>query len=218
MSDHHRLSLDDAAAISGVDPEHLRESIRARFDGYPESTLRDRYVHFVVRERGINWLNHGEERTRNYLWSTTPFYSPAFFHYAMNCPPKQKRRSRLYRAFLSELAPAATSIEYVNFGASIDSLEYRIKQFGYDLLSQFPEAKSVVVDLLADGGGATDSDVAATVSELLDATPPGGDPFERGEVERVVRRGNYTDAELYVLHTVLAAARERPAAPRPTGA
>jgi len=86
----------------------IRRSVRDRLRLYPETDPASKYVHFLVYERGANFLFEGEDRNR-FFWSTTPFYSIDFFRYAMNCPPEQKTRYNLYRSFLTELAPAAAA-------------------------------------------------------------------------------------------------------------
>ncbi|WP_435358955.1 asparagine synthase-related protein [Haloarchaeobius sp. DFWS5] len=202
LRSQHRLSVEDAAGIAGISPNRLVDSVEARIDSYPESALEDRYVHFLVRERGINWLNHGEERTRNHLWATTPFYAPDFFFYAMQCPPDQKSRRDLYRSFLRELSDEAVAVEYADFGASIDSLEFRVKQTAYDALDRFPRVKTTVVDLFRTLER-TESDVSAEIRQLTDADD--GDQFTPAAVRRTVRDGNYSDSALYTLYTVLAA-------------
>lgn len=201
------FSLEEVADIVDVEPARLVSSVRNRLLSYPESTLEGQYVHFLVRERGINWLNHGEDRTRYYTWSTTPFYALPFFEEAMACPPAQKDGTKLYQEFLAQLSPATLEIEYVDFGAPIDSLTYRVKRFGYEWLSEHPGLKDRVFGLLGQGEGGADSPPMA----LAEAT---GDPsdfqehFSSEAVQRVTwSSGQYTATQQYFLLTLIAAVR-----------
>ncbi|SFS51935.1 asparagine synthase-related protein [Halostagnicola kamekurae] len=201
------FSLEEVTDIVDVDPARLVSSVRSRLLSYPESTLEGRYVHFLVRERGINWLNHGEDRTRYYTWSTTPFYALPFFEEAMACPPAQKDGTKLYREFLAQLSPATLEIDYVDFGAPIDSLTYRVKRFGYDWLSEHPGLKDRVFGLLGQGESGADSPPMA----LAEATSDPSDFREHFSSEAVQRvtwsGGRYTATQQYFLLTLIAAVR-----------
>ncbi|MFD1514281.1 asparagine synthase-related protein [Halomarina rubra] len=141
-----RFSLERAAAITTVSEAKLRESVADRIETYPERSLADLYAHFLVYERGFNFLNQGEDRNRYYFWSVSPFYSPAVFEYAINCPASQKHDRRLYRAFLEAFAPGLVDIEYPNFGGTITSLEYRVKERTFDVLSRYPALRGSLLD------------------------------------------------------------------------
>lgn len=146
----------EAAAIAGVDEATLVESVADRLADYPESSLRDRYVHFLVAERGRNWLFEGEDRNRYYFWSTTPFYSLPFFRYAMNVPAEQKAGNRLYEAFLEELWPRATDFRDAQFDATPGSAKYALLQRGLALSDRFPRLARLGRRLYkGDGGGST---------------------------------------------------------------
>ncbi|KZN25086.1 hypothetical protein A4G99_00675 [Haladaptatus sp. R4] len=140
--------IDTVSELTGIPEREIVASVRERVDSYPETNLDQKYAHFLVRERGINWLNHGEDRTRYHLWSTTPFYSTPFFFEAMACPPKQKRGTSLYREFLTGLSSTAVEIDYADFDAPITSFEYRAKRYAYNWLGDYPKLKNGVVALL----------------------------------------------------------------------
>ena len=141
-----QFSLGVAASVANVSEAALLDSITERLDAYPELSAAQQYVHFLVYERGINYLNHGEDRNRYFFWSVSPFYSRPVFEYAMHCPDGQKGNRRLYRAFLETFAPDLVDVEYPNFGAPITSLEYRLKQATFDLLSRYPTLRESLLD------------------------------------------------------------------------
>ena len=200
------FTLDEVTALVGVDEEAILGSIRERVASYPESSLEGKYVHFQVRERGINWLNHGEDRTRYYLWSTTPFYALPFFTAAMACPPGQKRGTRLYREFLSLLSTAAVEVDYVDFGAPITSLEYRVKRYGYDFLEDRPDLERRISRLVRRNGGHPDFRPVSALAELTRTASHWDRHLSSTAVQRITwSQDSYADKHRYLLLTLVAA-------------
>ena len=196
-------SVEAAATVAGVAPNDLRESVRATLSRYPEESIADRYAHFYRYERGINWLNLGEDRNRYYCWSTAPFYSFPLFRDAANCPEDQKSGMTLYRRFLRELSPRLVELPYADFGAPVTSAEYRLKRWGYDLLHRYPRLKRPVVERLT-GDDASDVEreicARATVSDAVSAVLSGP------AIHRAVESGamnTYGAAELRTVVTLV---------------
>jgi asparagine synthase (glutamine-hydrolysing) len=138
VSSSHRYSIEDVAALSGVEAEEIRRSIRERFEQYPETDPEQLYVHFRIYERARNWLFEAEDTNRCYFWSVTPFYSLPFFRYAMNCPNEQKRWYRLYTAFLSQLSEKAIGPANANFAVSPESPFHTLAAFSFETLQRYP--------------------------------------------------------------------------------
>ncbi|WP_164932840.1 asparagine synthase-related protein [Halorubrum amylolyticum] len=146
--------------LTGVEEQALREEIAAVISTYPESEWNDLYVHFLVAERGRNWLFEGEDRNRGYFWSTSPFYGLQFFEYAMNVPASQKSGYHLYRLFLNELWPAATEIEHADFGYALDSPMYYAVQRGLDLIDGYPRLERIVDTIHDSESSRSEDDIA----------------------------------------------------------
>jgi asparagine synthase (glutamine-hydrolysing) len=195
----------EAAAIAGVSERRLRASVRDRFAEYPEMDLRDAYVHFLVRERGMNWLYQGEDRNRYYYWSASPFYAVPFFRAGMAVPPEQKGPA-FYRQFLEQFAPELVDIEYVNFGASITSAEYRLKRFVYDTLSRYPSLQDAVVTAVkrvTNDATVSAPEVVGDLSRELAAGADADSPLSPSAIENVVHNPeSYSEPEMYHLLTV----------------
>ena len=136
--------LERVIRMTGVSEADLRDAVKSRLQSYPESDPGDKYVGYTVRERGFNWLNEGEDRNRAFFWSTSPFYSLPFFRKAMSVPTEQKRHNRLYRAFLEQLWPEATSFKDANFHVPMTSPLYSVVQSGLSLLAAHPRIEDVV--------------------------------------------------------------------------
>jgi len=147
------LSLEEVAQITGLSVDAIRRSVRDRLRLYPETDPASKYVHFLVYERGVNFLFEGEDRNRFFFWSTTPFYSIDFFRYAMNCPPEQKTRYNLYRSFLTELAPAAAALTHPDYGVPVASTRHEAAAFVDDLLSRYPRVFDVLRPIIKSVNG-----------------------------------------------------------------
>lgn len=121
LKNNQIFSLNKVSKLTHLEEYHIISELKDRVENYPEKDLQNKYVHFLIFERGLKWLFEGEDRNRFYFWSLTPFYSIEFFMYAMNCPDSMKGRYRLYREFLSYLSAEAAAIENANWQFPITS-------------------------------------------------------------------------------------------------
>lgn len=198
------FSPSEAAAIAAVSVDRLRRSVVERFAEYPEHRFRDRYVHFMIAERGRNWLFEGEDRNRYYFWSTTPFYSLPFFRYAMNVPPEQKSSNDLYEQFLTRLWPRATEFRDAEFDAKPGSTKYALLQRGMALADRFPRLGRLGKRLYkGDSSGSTEGYLEVVREQLRD-----GGSFESALSTEALRDvaadpKGYDNVELWNLVTVL---------------
>lgn len=199
----------DAAAAAGVAESRLRDSVARRLAGYPERSPGDRYVHFSVRERGINWLNHGEDRNRYFCWCTTPFYGLPFFDDAMNCPPVQKAHGGLYRAFLNEIGTGVERVEYADFGAAPTSPVYTLKRAAYEEVARYPRLKTVLLDAVRNGDA--DEEVRRRLRTLL-ATTSLDAALDPEVVERLLDGGSLSGGGAYDALTIARVAGALPTA------
>lgn len=138
LTENSLIDVDRVSAVTGVPESEIRTTIREHVGGYPETSAAGSYVHFLLYERGMNWLFEGEDRNRLFFWSVTPFYSMPFFRYAMNCPPEQKARYKLYRTFLTQLSPGAAERTHPIYGAPVNSSRHAVAALADDLLSRYP--------------------------------------------------------------------------------
>lgn len=140
------------AKLTGTSVRHIVDEVQRVLESYPEQSLRQRYVHFMIAERAMNWLFEGEDRNRCMFWSCTPFYSLPFFRAAMSCPDKFKRGHRLYRDFLAKLSPETAGIIHANRGIAITSHQYERKIRFISLLWRYPRLTRRIRTILHRGG------------------------------------------------------------------
>ncbi|MFU8869339.1 asparagine synthase-related protein [Natronococcus sp.] len=213
---NRQFAPDEIEELIGLEPGRLVDSVGDRIASYPEATLEGAHVHFLIRERGINMLNHGEDRTRHHLWSTTPFYAPDLFAAAMACPPEQKAGTELYREFLSLLSRELAEIEYVDFGVPITSAEYRAKKFAYGWLGARPGLKERVLSLVRSRGEAGIHSRQLLAEAVADADGVGR-RFSAEEVQRIAWDGSgHRPHQRYQLATLVAALDPIEPSPEPS--
>ncbi|WP_049927685.1 asparagine synthase-related protein [Halopiger goleimassiliensis] len=149
----------DVEAMTGVPDAEIRSAVRSQLEGYPESTLTKQYLHFELFERGFSWLFEATDTNRNHSWTTSPYYALDVLEYAMNCPDEQKRRYRLFTAFLEELSPELTRIRNANVGAAPASRSHTVRYSVHDVLLRYPRVLDRVLPLVKRMlGTKTDSD------------------------------------------------------------
>ncbi|MBU4357012.1 MAG: hypothetical protein KJ822_16995, partial [Proteobacteria bacterium] len=109
--------LDEVAALTRLAGQDIKAELAEHLASYPETAPDRKYKHFFCLEVATKMYHEGEDRNRHFFWSVTPFYSFEFFHYAMNCPDRDKQGYRLYREFLAQLHPAVGGIDYADWQA-----------------------------------------------------------------------------------------------------
>lgn len=185
LESNARFLPAEAAAVTGVDEEAIVASVHERLATYPERDLAAQYDHFMFRERGLNFIQHGEDRNRYYCWSVSPFYAPSVFRYASACPSEHKGDRELFAAVLEELAPELLAYDYSNVGAPIGSLEFRAKQYAVDLLMRHKRVKDLVARFVKDERETTDR-IGERITDRLSANES-VEPLSRAAIEDVAR-------------------------------
>ena len=118
--------LDQVAALTRLAGQDIKAELAEHLASYPETAPDRKYKHFFCLEVATKMYHEGEDRNRHFFWSVTPFYSFEFFHYAMNCPDRDKQGYRLYREFLAQLHPAVGGIDYADWQAPLSSLKFSL--------------------------------------------------------------------------------------------
>ncbi|MCU4925054.1 hypothetical protein OB905_03510 [Halobacteria archaeon AArc-dxtr1] len=181
--------IKEVSELTDVPESEIRASIRDRLDEYPEDDPASAYVHYLVYERGVNYLFEGEDRNRFFFWSTTPFYSLPFFTYAMNCPAEQKVRYNLYRSFLTQLSPDVAEIPHPDYRAPVTSWRHEAAGFVDDTLSRYPRLMEAVKPIIKsvnnlDTDSSMQPDTIRCIRHQMDQCDAVGDVFSTADVHR----------------------------------
>ena len=98
------------------DVKEQEKNLKEYLDSLPGSNTNYKYKNFLLFDRAFHWLFEGEDRNRNYLWSTTPFYQPEFFRLVHSIPEKEKKNYRLMRSFGDLVDEQLNKVNNANWG------------------------------------------------------------------------------------------------------
>lgn len=144
ISSNQNYTIREAADICGLSVQRLYESIGDRIATYPETDYGDLYTHFLIRERAMNRFFQGEDRSRCFFWTASPFYALPVFEYAMGIPDTQKKSNQLYDQFLSKLDNRLLTVKNVEFGARPGSRRHTVARRTYETLSNHKQVMGAV--------------------------------------------------------------------------
>ncbi|MBL4862407.1 MAG: hypothetical protein JKY09_05250 [Crocinitomicaceae bacterium] len=103
-------SIEEAAQLANVTPKEIIDHLKTHLNNYPVEDYNLKYAHFIVKERGINWLFEGEDRNRYFSWSTSPFYNPELIQLCLKYPMNAKRYGQLFLKLFNKLPGNLASI------------------------------------------------------------------------------------------------------------
>lgn len=164
---HQIFPVEQVSLMTGIDKTDIIDELRKHVNLYPEDDLNQKYVHFIIYERGFKLNFEGEDRNRAYFWSLSPFYSISLFDYSMKIPDTQKMNYMLYGEFLWQLSPELSRIKNKDWNAPITSSKTRLKLFKNSLLGRVPQEYKRVIRRLLPGSGAYDKTRSSTADECL---------------------------------------------------
>ncbi|MDY0078332.1 MAG: asparagine synthase-related protein [Bacteroidales bacterium] len=116
---HGRSQLETAARWSGISVKALTSYLLAHLETYQESPEKA-YSQFLLRERGRKWLFEGEDRNREFCWSTTPFYEPSFARQALAVRMSDKAFGKLFLQLFRQLPGSLEQIVNPNWQQPLD--------------------------------------------------------------------------------------------------
>lgn len=133
------FDVQQVTKISGVEYSTIKDLILQEVSKYDAQSWDDRYANFILRERAFNWLFEGEDRNRFYTWSSTPFYSSAFFKEALLFPMQDKKQGSLFKSMLIKLPGDLGSITNPNWKVSLnDSTGVRKMFYKQEFKQRYP--------------------------------------------------------------------------------
>ncbi|MCE7053268.1 asparagine synthase-related protein [Algoriphagus sp. AGSA1] len=115
MKENHEFTINLAAKITGVSEKELEKQIFSYIKELPAATSAGKLEQFTLRARMKRYIFEGEDRNRNYFWSTTPFLSKKFFSLMMHLDPEIKKQKNFYSDFIAHINHDVASIRNENF-------------------------------------------------------------------------------------------------------
>jgi asparagine synthase (glutamine-hydrolysing) len=126
ITEHAIIRIDRITDLTNIKMEEIFEDLKELLLSFPETDLKQKYIHFRVNEKPFKFAYQGEDRHRNYFWNVSPFWSIQFFNYLMNCSDESKLRHRTFRALIQSYSKEVMDLEYTNFKSSITSLKGKV--------------------------------------------------------------------------------------------
>lgn len=102
LRNHALCSLETAAKLTGISVIELEENIMWHLNAYPFSSYNEKYVYFLIRELAINCEFDEEDRKRQFVWNTTPFYTSSLIETCLSIPQSSKKDGALHLNLLKE--------------------------------------------------------------------------------------------------------------------
>lgn len=206
------LPLDVVAALTRLPAAAIRDGIEACVDRYPERSAEQRYLHFLLYERGVRFMFEGEDRNRCFLWSVSPYSAPAVLDPAMGAPGARKALQRLQADVLRLIGPEVHDLVNASTGRPLDSsgqrsrlwLEKRVKALLFRAAGTGLESRLRTLLRPPRGYGAGSGFVRA-MRTLMQEVPGVADYLEPRAVDAVVASAERFRREQFsVLLTVAA--------------
>lgn len=90
-------------------------------ENYPAIGWKEKYFYHIVFDYLTNFGYEGEDRSRYFFWTQTPFESIPLYIDALRIPDKYKSRLKLINMFLKQCNPSLLEIEYADYGGRPNS-------------------------------------------------------------------------------------------------
>jgi len=116
-------SIETAASIVNLDPKVLKDKLVSTLKSYPFASYNDKYTFFLIREAGINWALEGEDRNRQYTWSSTPYYSPRLINMCLALPQRSKEYGQLFKYLYQQFPGDLQSVSNPNWDEVVDNAQ-----------------------------------------------------------------------------------------------
>lgn len=206
------LPLDTVAALLRLPAAAIRDGIQACVARYPERAADQRYLHYILYERGVRWMFEGEDRNRCFFWSVSPYSAPAVLDPAMGAPGSRKALQRLQSDVLRLIGPEVHDVINASTGRPLGSseqrsrlwFEKRVKAFLLRAVSTRLESRLRTLLRPPRGYGETSGFVRA-VRTMVREVPGVADYLDPGVIDTVLASAEgFRREQFSVLLTVIA--------------
>ena len=209
ISEHAIITIDQVVALTNINKNELYDEIKEVVLSFPESDLKQKYMHFRIIEKPFKYAYQGEDRHRNYFWNVSPFWSIQFFNYIMNCSDESKIRHKTFRKLLQSYSPEATDLVYTNIKSSITSVKGKLFLFlVYHFYPRIPVfIKKKLKTMFFEGNPVLveDSAIFKCLNDLLNSSESFKKYFEIKEINDLKK---YRKLAVYNIFTMLSVIEE----------
>jgi asparagine synthase (glutamine-hydrolysing) len=182
--------VETVARLARLKVPEIVAGVHAHVDAYPESDPAMWTVRHMIADWGWGRIFSGEDRSRSYAWTMTPFYCQSFFERAMRVPQRAKRDYALYARFLRRLDPRVAGLKKSNWGYAPTSPLVRMRGIAATLQANLPAAAKKVIGALGAPRKREMNAARTSDPEFLSAIADRrNDVFDAGALADVARAG-----------------------------
>ena|GEM_PF-4363857 len=118
---------DEMKRLLGLGISDLVDDFEGEVSSYPPESWREKYLYYTVFDYLTNFGYEGEDRSRYFFWTQTPFEAIPFYINALRIPDRFKSGLKLMNRFLKLCDPALLNVVYADYGAKPESSRIRTK-------------------------------------------------------------------------------------------
>jgi asparagine synthase (glutamine-hydrolysing) len=201
IKENYEFSIPEAAQLTGVSKKDLINQIWTTITSYPGKNSGDKLQYFYLSGRMKRYIFEGEDRNRNFFWSTNPFLSKQFFELIMKIHPSIKKDNHFYTKFIGKLDQKTANIRNENFSKGNIQLNRDLYRFFKNQANSLLSRKSKeYIKSLFKGGGRPNKAIREFKNEILNFEE-GGQPINMKLVKS--KFSNYSSAQLSLILTAL---------------
>ncbi|KKN12676.1 hypothetical protein LCGC14_1014030 [marine sediment metagenome] len=150
--DSYLYNINIVSKILDIDKKTIYNNFSKYISNYKEKNTYNKYKHFVF-EKHQKWAGEGEDRTRNYFWPITPYFSKPVLD-CLNKIQESKKGTLFFKKLLYEIDPKtciSPRYQAVNLNKSIklflfDIIERLARNIHFRIiLSKIKETKSRIL-------------------------------------------------------------------------
>lgn len=201
IKENHEFSIKLASQITGVPENELGNQIFTYIKDLPSRTSAGKLEQFILRARMKRYIFEGEDRNRNYFWSTTPFLSKDFFSLMMSISPETKKQETFYFDFITQLNQEIAAIRNENFSKGKVQIGKGLYFFIKKLSNQFLSRKSKENLKSIFKNSSSPSNSAKQYIEEIGKLLPGNNLLDINFINHNLK--NYSTGQLSLLLTYL---------------
>ncbi len=129
---------EDLKQLLGLEIADLIDEFEPEISDYPAESWKEKYFYYTVFDYLTNFGYEGEDRSRYFFWTQTPFEAIPFYIYALGIPDRFKTGLKLMSRFLKMCNLCLLDIVYADYSARPDSAKVRSKLMLKGLMKRHP--------------------------------------------------------------------------------
>jgi asparagine synthase (glutamine-hydrolysing) len=202
----------DLKRLLGLGITDLIDDFESEISDYPAESWREKYFYYTVFDYLTNFGYEGEDRSRYFFWTQTPFEAIPFYVYALSIPDRFKTGLKLMSRFLKMCDPCLLDIVYADYGARPDSVKARAKLMLKGFMKRHPALLRKIRRIVLPGAykpGQVEDDILEYVLTSLNRSDSLSGIMDLDYLKQLVHKPISSSRFNLLLSLMLAAVRNR---------